>query len=55
MSLQLSICWFLVRKFGLIIVTPRIIVKIKINIPNVPKNCLTHKTCRVYVTIIIII
>ena len=46
---------FLIRKFGLIIVTPGIIVKIRINMVNVLKNCLTHSTCWVYVTIIIII
>lgn len=46
---------FLARKFGLIIVTPRIIVKIRTNIRNVPKNCLTHSTCWVYVTIITVI
>lgn len=46
---------FLVRKLGLFTVTPRITVKIRINMRNVLKNCLTHSTCWVYVTIIIII
>lgn len=46
---------FLVRKLGLFTGTPRIIVKIRINMSNVLKNYLTHSTCWVYVTIIIII
>ena len=47
---------FLVRKFGIIIVMPRIIVRSRrINICKVHKNCLTHNKCWLYVTIIIII
>lgn len=46
---------FLVRKFDIIIVMPRIIVRSRrINICKVHKTCLTHNKCWLYVTTIII-